>query len=153
MKEIPLSQGYVALVDDDFFDVLSRYKWYYVDGKAGTHIDGNRNHTYMHQLIMATANTHLIVDHIDRNGLNNQRSNLRLCNTSQNIANSGPRTNNTSGFKGVYFCNQTRKWRAEIKYLGKKKCLGRYATKVEAALAYNVGAKQYFGEFAYQNEL
>lgn len=153
MKEIQLTQGFVAFVDDEDYERINKHKWYVMAARhgwrAGTRYNpGDKTSTYMHSLVLQTAQT---VDHIDRNGLNNQKSNLRLCTTSQNVANSGKRSNNTSGFKGVYFCKCTNKWRAEIKVDGNKKCLGRYSTKEEAALAYNTGAKHYFGEFAYQN--
>lgn len=156
MKIIPLSQGLVAQVSDEDYDRLIQLNWYALEARHGfraaTHINGENKHTYMHQFILDVSSLQRI-DHIDGNGLNNQRENLRLCSNSQNIANSGPRSNNTSGYKGVYFCKCTNKWRAEIKVDGRKKCLGRYTTPEQAAEAYNKGAIQYFGEFGYQNKI
>jgi hypothetical protein len=93
----------------------------------------------------------LEVDHKDRNRLNNQRENLRSATRSQNGANRGKQTNNTSGFVGVSYYKQKNKYTAQIHYKGKKKCIGYYDNKIDAAKAYNRYALFYFGEFAVLN--
>ncbi len=88
------------------------------------------------------------VDHIDGDGLNNTRANLRLCSSSQNKMNIGRRTDNKAGFKGVSWHNVMNKWRARIKINGKEIRLGYFNTPVEAAEVYRHNASKYHGEFA-----
>jgi hypothetical protein len=90
------------------------------------------------------------LDHINRDRSDNRIENLRPCNHSQNLGNSRPRVHK---YKGVTFCKQTGKWRAQIMTNGTTRPLGRYMTIGEAALAYNEAAKEFFGEFAYLNEV
>lgn len=90
------------------------------------------------------------LDHINRLRDDNRIENLRPCNHSQNLGNMGPRSGK---YKGVTFCKDTNKWRAHLSTKNKHYCFGRYGTPEEAALAYNEGAKEYFGEFAYLNEV
>ena len=104
MKEIKLTQGLVALVDDGDFEWLNRWKWYAQKNKKkyyasrNTWDKGKHNHISMHRLIVNVA-PHEQVDHIDNDGLNNTRKNLRICNNSQNHANI--EKNKGGGFKGV----------------------------------------------------
>jgi hypothetical protein len=89
-----------------------------------------------------------VVDHIDGNGLNNRRCNLRICTRRQNAANVGPR-GGASEFVGVY--RQRDKWGAQIVWRGKKYTLGSYDTQVEAAKVRDRKAFELHGEFAYLN--
>jgi hypothetical protein len=156
MKEIPLSQGLTALVDDEDFDELSKYHWYACKCRgrfyARRKTKKNRKSTtfYMHREIIKT---HLHVDHWDGNGLNNQRKNLRPCTESQNQMNRRAQSNSVSGYKGVSWHTRTGKWRATIRIGGKHRELGFYRSKEEAAIAYNEAASQYFGEFSLANKL
>jgi hypothetical protein len=93
------------------------------------------------------------IDHKNRVKLDNRRENLRIATHAQNLWNREPYLSNTSGFKGVSNPNVVGKFRAEIQYSGKGRHLGCYETAVEAALAYNVAAVKYFGDFAYQNPI
>lgn len=93
------------------------------------------------------------IDHIDRNPLNNRIENLRPSTRSQNGINANLRTDNISSLKGISFFKKTGKFRAQIKFEGRKFHLGYYFTKEEAAKAYNQAATQYFGEFAKLNEV
>lgn len=88
------------------------------------------------------------VDHIDGNGLNNRRSNLRLATKSQNMMNQGARKDNTSGYKGVRWDKERKKWLAQIRINGVNKHLGRFSSKEEAYHAYCEAAKHYHGDFA-----
>ena len=93
------------------------------------------------------------IDHKDGNGLNNQKSNLRLITHTQNCMNRDKNKNNTSGYKGVHWHKNYKKWGVQIRVNGKCKSLGYYDTKKEAAQVYNEGVKKYFGEVAKTNEI
>lgn len=90
------------------------------------------------------------LDHINRDRGDNRIENLRPCTHSQNMGNIGPMKHK---YKGITFCKATRKWRAQLSTKNFHNCLGRYDTMEEAALAYNKAAKEYFGEFAYLNDV
>lgn len=107
----------------------------------------------MHRLILNVTDAIVFVDHIDGNGLNNQRSNLRACSNAENLMNRPANKNNTSGFKGVILDKTNGKWIAQIMLKRKHIGLGSYSNKIDAAKAYNDAAKIYFGEFAYLNEI
>ncbi len=161
MKEIKLTRGFVALVDDEDFEALSKYKWH--AAKSGTRqIRAQRSvfvfgampiNILMHRQIMGITGCKILVDHKDGNALNNQKSNLRICTHKQNNQNKQIPINNTSGFKGVSFHQETKKWRVRIKLGGKITSLGLFHDKKEAALAYNAAAIKYFGEFAWLNKV
>lgn len=159
MKQIPLTQGKFALVDDEDYEELSKFKWY--SFKRGNTFYAIRNHPgqrLMHRMIL-NLNGKLVCDHKDRNGLNNQRSNLRICTQAQNCMNSSSQKNSTSSFLGVCWTKQRQKgkdyfyWRATISVSGKKIHLGSFKNEIEAARVYNEAAKKYFGEFANLNKL
>ena len=148
MKQIPLGKsGKFALVDDADFDWLSQLKWR--DSCNGYASSGVKS-IKMHRLIMQTPKG-MHTDHIDGNGLNNQRSNLRICTQSQNGMNRGAQINSTSGNKGVF--KRGKRWKSQIKVGKKIKYLGYFASKTEAAIAYNKAALEHFGEFARLNEV
>ena len=156
MKEIPLTKGKTALVDDEDFDVLNKRKWHLSQGRAVTNIKAlvnGRTANYgesMHRMIMNPSKG-MVVDHKDGNPLNNQRSNLRICTPLENARNSKHR-NSKSGYKGVApSCVGT--WKAYIHINKKQIHLGIFIDKEKAAQAYNEAAKKYFGEFASLNEL
>jgi hypothetical protein len=159
MKEIELTQGKVALVDNGDFDELSKFKWYaHEEGKtfyACRIIWINKGkHTVlkMHRQIMQPL-YEMDIDHIDGDGLNNQRENLRSCTHSQNLMNRLANRNNTSGFKGVVWHKRAGKWRAQIMVDYKRKYFGLYRTAIEAARAYNEAAKKHHGGFANLNKV
>lgn len=156
MKEIPLTQGKLALVDDADFDELSQYKWFVTRGNpnlyAARHnpMGGRRGAMVkMHQQLLGTKGG----DHRDGNGLNNQRDNLRACTAQQNGMNKRPRDGCASRFKGVHLCKTSKAnpWRAQIMVGYKHINLGLYATEKEAAHAYNQKAVDVFGSFARLN--
>jgi hypothetical protein len=156
MKLIPLSQGLYAQVDDQDFEWLSKWKWsavlkhnvWYAVRRPEKH--GRRRTVYMHREIMGFPDGKHI-DHIDRDGLNNRRSNLRICSAAQNQRNRGKQVNNAAGHKGVSWNWQKRKWEARINARGKRKFLGYFDSPEEAAFAYDRAAVQYYGEFAKLN--
>ena len=160
MKEIQLTQGYVALVDDEDFDYLNQWKWcvkiksntIYVVRTIVINYKPKKTKTIrMHRLIML-CNIGKIVDHIDHNGLNNQKNNLRFCTTNQNRANS-IKTNKytTSKFKGVTLNKKSNKWISKMTINKKNIHIGCYKDEIDAAMAYDKKAKEIYGEFANLN--
>ena len=156
MKLIILTQGYSTVVDDEDYEELSKYKWTYNHNYAVRGIKNNstkskRTLISMHRTILQPSND-LDVDHINGNGLDNRRSNLRVCTHLENMGNTKLiANNNTSGYKGVVWDKTRNKWRAQIKIRYTNKFLGRFIYKTEAALAYNEAATKYFGEYAKLN--
>lgn len=168
MKELKLSSGKVALVDDEDYDYLMQWKWWTYKGtntlyaKRVYYIPGGkgkiRKTVFMHRLILGLTDPEVICDHADRNGLNNQRSNLRVATRSQNRANSKPSKNGTSIYLGVMckkFINKNDEirisWFAQIGFNGKTIGLGYFDNETDAAKAYDIKAKELFKEFANLN--
>ncbi len=153
-KEIPLTQGKVAIVDAADFERLSQWKWSAHKMKntwyavRGYRLNGKSFLVRMHREI-TNAEAKESVDHIDGDGLNNRRENLRRCSQQQNCANRGPSRNNTSGFKGVSW--QKGKWRVGIKIAYRRIYLGSFDDIGEAARAYDDAARRLYGEFARLN--
>lgn len=161
MKRIPLTQGKEALIDDQDYEYLTQWTW--CAGRGG-----NSKHFYavsgcsaegsfklMHKLIGGLIGfpPKSMVDHVNRNGLDNQRENLRPATKVENGRNRGPTKNNKSGYKGVTWRSDRGKWRATIKVNDRQVHLGYFNDKVEAAKAYNKAAKKYFGKFAWLNPI
>lgn len=154
MKEIKLQRGMVTQVDDEDFDELNQYKWFGHKERTTTYV---WRHQYrdvrqykkvkMHQQIMGIKGG----DHIDGNGLNNQRHNLRPCTSQENSMNVRPRIGCSSKFKGVSYHKQNDRWRASLTLNSKMISLGCHATEEAAAIAYNNKAIELFGEFARPN--
>jgi hypothetical protein len=155
MKEIPLTRGMVALVDDEDYAWLMQWRWRLLPSKnncfyATTSVpSGGKNKSIsMHRMILKTPKG-MLTDHIDGNGLNNQRSNLRACTSLQNSRNKARESSATYAYKGIQPVGN--KWRARLFVPGKKHHIGVYATPEEAARAYDKAAIQEFGEFARLN--
>lgn len=153
MTKITLTKGFSALIDDEDFNFLSEFKWYHARDRrnhyAVTKIGGKA--VSMHRLLFM-GHRGLEVDHVDMNGLNNQKSNLRLCTHRQNCLNQREAKSNKSGFKGVSWKKKNQKWVAQIKVRDKVLHLGLFSRAEDAARMYDVAAVKYHGSFAATNE-
>jgi hypothetical protein len=156
VRKIPLTQGQIALVDDEDYETVSTYRWHFKAGRrtgyARTEFrdpDGIVTSIYMHSLLMGVDPDGRQVDHRDLDGLNNQRSNLRWATRAQQVQNISVRRDCAAGLKGVY--RKNKKWRATIVVSGKRTALGSFSTKEEAGRAYDAKAVELFGEFARLN--
>lgn len=154
---IALTRGQVALIDDEDAD-LGNLRWYaspahYKRSTTSYYAMRGKEGTSLHRLILARIlgrelELGEIVDHINNNTLDNRRSNLRVATMSQSNANRRRNRNNTSGYKGVHFYKQYKKWSASLMVMGKRKHLGYFDTAELAHAAYCAAAVKYHGEFA-----
>lgn len=150
------------LIDREDFSFLKQYKWHLWKGRtcntlyARTNIkkpNNKRTVEYMHRIIMEYRKFDIrekSIDHIDGNGLNNIKRNLRTCTNKQNQQNRFSRKGR-SKYKGIYYHKHSKKWMVRVKYNGKVKFLGYFDNEIEAAKIYDNHAKELFGEFANLN--
>lgn len=152
MKEIRLTQGKIALVDDEDFEWLNQWKWYVDKGYATRNIrleSGKRITIKMHRMILGlNVGDEMFGDHINGNRSDNRRENLRSCSHAENQRNAKKNSNNSSGFKGVSFDKQHKKWVAQISINGKGSRIGFFSTPEAAHSAYCAAALKHHGEFA-----
>lgn len=165
MRTIPLygkkARGRVARVDDDDYEFAMQYRWHVVE-KPGTATsrplgpyantgirkpDGRKGGIRLHTLLTGWP----LVDHIDHDGLNNQRSNLRPATTAQNGQNSRRKITARSQYKGITWDSRDKMWKARIETFGKARTVGASPNELEAAYAYDAAARELFGEFACTN--
>lgn len=150
---IPLTQGRFAIVDAEDYEEISQHKWHVMKCRRSEYAarySTSRKHILMHRVLLG-APAGLVVDHRDGNGLNNRKSNLRLCTHQENTYNQRPRLGGTSRFRGVCWHKAIKKYIALIQKDGKRYSLGCFADEIEAAVAYDIKAMELFGEFAYLN--
>lgn len=156
MKKIALSQGKFAKVDDSDYDFLNKHKWTLAKGRLYHSIYAKRNiyigykkhkTVYMHSVLLNTPHG-MDTDHIDGDGLNNQRHNLRICSRADNLKNRKSQSNNISGFKGVCWDNDKKKWRAYISCNKKWHHLGFFIDKLEAYKTYCSASLKYHKSFS-----
>ena len=157
MKEIILTQGKVALVDDEDYEYLNQFNWfasknfntYYAT--RGTRKDGKKVSVPMHRVIL-NVSTGKHIDHINHDGLDNRKINLRICTISQNQHNQRLHTGlKSSVYKGVHWSKKSKKWQSRVGFMGKRIYVGQYDSEKDAAKAYDLKAIEYFGEFAKTN--
>lgn len=156
MKEIPLTQGKIAIVDDEDYQGLSQYKWcaaklhgifYAVRAVRGE----NKKHILMHREILGlTKGDGKQTDHHNHNSLDNRKCNIRICSNRQNQQNRHKKRG-CSQYKGVSWYKRDKKWFAQIKVNSQKIHLGCFNNQIDAAKAYDKKAKELFGEFACTN--
>lgn len=153
MRSITLTQGKSATIDTEDYKSISKFKWFakkdgknsyacrsiFVKGKGGT--------IMMHRQIMDKCPKGKEIDHIDGNGLNNRRSNLRIVSKSQNQLNAGLRIDNSSGFKGVSWDKRHKMWYAYARLSGKQVNLGRYTKITEAVTAYEIFTDRHYKQY------
>lgn len=154
MKEIQLTQGYIALVDDEDYDRVNDFKWQIHKNKNNLYARRSifkglpkRKVIYLHRFILSVEDENIDVDHRDNYGLNCQKYNMRICTRSQNLMNRRKTKNCTSKYKGVYFNKQSNKFIAHIQFNKIRIHLGYFKNEIEAAKAYDEKAKELFGEF------
>ena len=153
MRTIKLTQEKFVLVDDENYNWLNQWKWFAHKHRNTFYAERNiqqknkRIVIKMHYVILEKKKG-FIIDHIDRNGLNNQQNNLRYATIQQNNINRGIYKNNKSGIRGVYWHKGVEKWAACIRKNRKSFHLGLFNNIKEASIAYEEAAKNYFGKFA-----
>lgn len=159
MREIILTRGMVTVVDDEDYEWLNQWKWQAHENKRGVYYavrnawikeTKGRERMAIHRMILGlSAGDPRKGDHINHDGLDNRRANLRIATHGQNVQNSRRRRDNTSGFKGVSWDKEASKWQAYIFSDKRRRLLGRFKTKEEAHAAYCVAAQALWGEFSH----
>lgn len=151
--------GKSVIIDSDDFEYINTFKWFisYSNGLPYAATKTSRLVIErMHIILTKRLNKHkkgFVVDHINNNTLDNRRDNLRTITQHQNTMKKGFSKNNTSGYRGVSFDKRTGKWSSKLRFNYKTINFGRFSTKEDAAIAYNIGAKKFFGEFAVFNKI
>lgn len=165
MKEIKLTQGKVALVNDEDYDWINQWKWYAAKHRntfyavRSVRIGINKRKTVkMHRIVLGLNDRKIIIDHSDMNGLNNQRNNLRIASFSENNSNVKSYKNSSSKYKGVTLrkydgskYGETHYWVARIRKNNVLYQLGSFKSEIAAAKAYNFAAVQLHGRFVNLN--
>ncbi len=164
MREVPLYSraklNLVALVDDADYERVCDLRWTALRSLHTSYVIHNsveclarfgRRYLLMHRFLLSDVPSSVKIDHWNRNGLDNQRHNLRVCNHSQNCANRPKQLNNTTGFKGVYRASRSAGFVSYISFAGEIHYLGAFLDPVEAARAYDRAAFAQWGQFAYLN--
>lgn len=159
MVKVPLTRGYVAIVDDCDAERVLPHSWRvdmahnslrYARASLGRRSDGDRRDVQLHRFIL-DAPADVLVDHRNHDGLDNRRSNLRLATASENSSNRRSLPGATSAFLGVTWHRQAQRWQAAIKKDRRSKYLGLYESEIAAARAYDAAAQHIHGEFAQLN--
>ena len=156
-KEIELRPGFTVIIDDADYERVSKFRWNLHKTPKNYYAYRNerngswRRRQLIHHFLLGTETSDTLIDHVNGNGLDNRRENLRICSKKENCRNTPKRCNNTSGYKGVGKCG--KKWRAMIGVDGKRTHLGVFENIIDAVKAYNDAAIKYHGEFARLNEI
>ena len=158
MAYIPLTQGKVALVDDADYERLAAFKWYALRSgrrwyavRMTSRTLGPQRPIYMHHEIFGKPPPGLETDHVNGDGCDNRRVNVRFVTRTQNQGNARPQLGRTSRFKGVCWEKHKRRWRAQARLGGKNRLLGYFTNEEDAARAYDAAAVAKWGEFARPN--
>lgn len=165
METLQLSQGYVAVVDDEDFERVAAFKWHACvqrrrDGsirmvyarRTQCSPGGGRTKQYLHRVILGLTDPRVKVDHRSHDGLDNRRENLRICTNAENRWNSRkPCGALTSQYKGVHLNKRKNKWYASMTIKNRQLYLGYFDIESDAAAAYDSAAREYYGDFALTN--
>jgi hypothetical protein len=156
-----LGNDLYTTVDDEDYYWLSQWNWNVVKIKDKLYVKRGvkkaklktnvKYELFLHRVVMKCTNSELVVDHIDKNPLNNQKSNLRICTKAENNRNTSSHKNSSSKYLGVSYDKARNKWQAQLMINGKKVLMKRYITEKEAAEAYDQAAKLHSGEYANLN--
>lgn len=157
-RRIKLTRGKYAIVDVEDFEWLNKYKWHYTHYGYARRTNYKRNgkdkievESYMHKMIFQ-APEGMIVDHINRNGADNRKANLRAATQKQNVWNRKfKRKGGKTRYNGIRWDKNREKWQVRLAINGRRESFGYYADEKEAALAYDRVAKRYRGEYAFLN--
>lgn len=169
MKNIALSRGYVAIIDDEDFEKVSQYKWHAsqhekkiyakrkrwipdesITTKQGKYVKKGYYKTIALHRVILDAPDDMEVDHINGNPLDCRKINLRVCSHEQNMWNLKGRSDSKSGYRGITWDKQTQKWRATLTYKKQFINIGRFDNLDDAIKAHQEKAKELFGEFTPQ---
>lgn len=153
-RQVELTRGYRAIVDDEDYEAVAQHRWHVTIKKRSTYAARNAPRDgggYATQRLHTFLTGWPLVDHIDGDGLNNQRSNLRQAGASENNQNARKHAAAYSQYKGVSWCKREGRWFAQIQYQHRRRHLGYHASELDAARAYDVAARELFGEFARPN--
>jgi hypothetical protein len=158
-RRIALSQGKFAIIDPDDYERLSKHKWYAAKGGNTFYVTRGkwsgklkkRLNIMMHREIIDVPDG-MFIDHINHNGLNNRKANLRIATPADNTRNTRRHKKNTSSkYRGVWYSKDSHKWRVTIDVNRKSKHIGYFHNEIDAAKAYDEAAKKYYREFAILN--
>jgi hypothetical protein len=139
------------MIDTIDIPVVSQYKWW-VSNRGYVCTTQKDRTILLHRLLLGTP-PNMLTDHINMNTLDNRRINLRICNDNENVRNREKPVTNKSGYKGVYYHRQTKKWAAAISVNNKNIHLGLFSTPSGGARAYNEAAVKYHGIYARLNKI
>ncbi len=149
MIKVPINKNYELLLDDEDINYTIFYTWSFNGRYVNRHITlgSIRTTQSIHRFLTGCDDPTMVVDHIDGNPLNNQKSNLRVCTQTENIRNRKLNSNNTSGFKGVSWIKRQKKWKATITLNKKQIHLGYFFYPEEAYAAYKEASTKYHKEY------
>ena len=150
MAIVQLPRGKSTIIDDSDLEFVKSFRWYASDGTHTSYVRRTTDKAALHRLLLCCC-LGLQVDHINGNGLDNRRVNLRVVTVAQNQQNRRKTMTGSSQFKGVVFEKRLGRWKARITVNKKLIALGYFSAEIDAALAYDVAAREFFGEFAYLN--
>lgn len=142
-----------ALIDLEDIDKVKNIKWHKSDLQRNTYycVSNDKKWRKLHRLILGVEDSNIFIDHINHNGLDNRKDNLRICTNQQNICNCVIPKNNISGCKGVYWSKDKGKWTVQVTINNKTKYIGRFDNYDDAVNARKEAARKYYGEFCNEN--
>lgn len=152
MKKVNVNTGYIAIVDDEDLELVSKYKWNLsTKGYAQAYDKTSKKTVRLHRLIMGVTDKTVIIDHINRDRLDNRKENLRLGDVKTNSYNRGSNPNTTSKYKGVHWHKGVKKWAVALQIEQTVIYGGYFKDEYLASLRYDQLAREHHKDFAYLN--